>query len=902
LNLLSDVKLPIYAASEGLLSGGYHDVCASTNGGLWTATSRGVSWFNGVVSSNYSSEAGISVPYIKRAFEAGDGDLYLINGNRDIEILSRGKVVARYANTNWPTAFAQDAHGVVVSVGGELFRVSRNQFVPYTFKEGSAPQFYWIRNLSTCRDRTILVATVNGVFRIGDGVLEHWSVENGLSDHNVLWASEDDQHNVWMALTTGIGRLSGNRIQSLNRDDGLLDNYINAIVPDNHGWIWMNSSRGIFRVSRRNLDDFFSGRLSHVECVPYDGQDAVKAIDTTEVEYTGCRTADGRIWFPSPQGLVMIDPTNLVQNSIAPPVHIERVSVNGVELNTTGLLSAKTGAGELEVQYTGVSFVANQRMQFRYRLDGYDSRWTDAGTRRSAFFTNLKPGSYHFYVQACNADGVWNTTGDQFAIELPPHVYQTAWFKALCAISGVAAFLGLFLGIVGYHQRRRKNLEEANEVLESRIRDRTRELAEQRNLLRTLIDHLPDNVFVKDTQSRVVIDNVAHARMLGFDNPEAAVGRTDRDCFPRDVAEKFFADEQNVLRSGGSYDAEEKILDPKTGDTRWLRTTKVPLRDSTGQIIGLAGIHRDITERKHMEEDVEQSHKQLLQVSRKAGMAEVASSVLHNVGNVLNSVNVSTTVLGDNIRQSKATSLKRAAAMLREHAADLGDYLTKDPKGKKLPDYLIQLGTVLAEEQKIMLKEIDLIRKNVEHIKDIVTTQQTYAKVSGVIEKISMTELVEDALRINANALSRHDVKVTRDFDPRVPDILLDKHKVLQILVNLIRNAKYACDDSNRGDKQLTVRVARSKDQIRVVVADNGIGIPPENLTRIFNHGFTTRKDGHGFGLHSGALAAKEMGGMLTAQSEGPNKGATFILQLPMEHKVASVDPHADAPKIIGDR
>jgi signal transduction histidine kinase len=303
-----------------------------------------------------------------------------------------------------------------------------------------------------------------------------------------------------------------------------------------------------------------------------------------------------------------------------------------------------------------------------------------------------------------------------------------------------------------------------------------------------------------------------------------------------------------------------------------------------------------------MEEEVERSHKQLLQVSRKAGMAEVAASVLHNVGNVLNSINISTSLLGDNIRLSKVVGLQRAAQMIQENITRLGDYLTKDAKGRQLPDYLNRLGAFLAEEQQTMLREIDLIRRNVEHIKDIVTTQQTYARVSAVTEKVKMSDLVEEALRINANALARHDVIVTREFDPQVPDIVADKHKVLQILVNLIRNARHACDDAARGDKKLTVRVARSEDNVRVVVADNGIGIPGENLTRIFNHGFTTRKDGHGFGLHSGALAAKEMGGTLTAQSDGPNQGATFTLQLPLEHKFVSVDSTADGPKIIGDR
>src|SRR5262249_20578134 len=145
------------------------------------------------------------------------------------------------------------------------------------------------------------------------------------------------------------------------------------------------------------------------------------------------------------------------------------------------------------------------------------------------------------------------------------------------------------------------------------------------------------------------------------------------------------------------------------------------------------------------------------------------------------------------------------------------------------------------------------LAKNVDHIKDIVSMQQSYAKVSGVTEIVKVTDLIEDALRMNASALMRQDVQFIREYDEHLPEITIDKHKVLQILVNLIRNAENACDEAGSSDKRLTARVANGNGRVRIALADNGIGIPPENLVRIFNHGFTTKKDGHGFGLHSGA-------------------------------------------------
>jgi C4-dicarboxylate-specific signal transduction histidine kinase len=270
-------------------------------------------------------------------------------------------------------------------------------------------------------------------------------------------------------------------------------------------------------------------------------------------------------------------------------------------------------------------------------------------------------------------------------------------------------------------------------------------------------------------------------------------------------------------------------------------------------------------------------------------MAEVATSVLHNVGNVLNSVNTSTSVVLDKLRKSKTPRVTLVADMLGEHATDLGDFITRDPKGRQLPLYLRQLGEHLAQEQTFLATELDQLKNHIEHINQIVAMQQNYARAGGVTETVKPSDLVEDALRMNGDALVRHDVQVMRDYDPSAPDITVEKHKVLQVLVNLIRNAKYACDESGRDEKHLRVGIKSGDACIRITVADNGVGIAPENLIKIFNHGFTTRKTGHGFGLHSGALAAREIGGALLAHSDGPGHGASFTLELPLLPKKQSV-------------
>jgi two-component system, NtrC family, sensor kinase len=278
---------------------------------------------------------------------------------------------------------------------------------------------------------------------------------------------------------------------------------------------------------------------------------------------------------------------------------------------------------------------------------------------------------------------------------------------------------------------------------------------------------------------------------------------------------------------------------------------------------------------------------ELVTTARRAGMAEIATNVLHNVGNVLNSVNISADVVSSQVRASKSPGLTRAVQLMNEHAADLGDFLTRDPKGKLLPDYLSKLAEALAVEQTGMMAELEQLTNSVEHIKDIVATQQSYAGGAGsVVAPVQIRELVEDALRMNASALTRHEVTVVKEL-AEVPPLPLDRHRVLQILINLISNAKQAMSGVGGQSNRMTLRVGETDLAtgrcLRISVEDDGEGIPADNMTRIFVHGFTTRVNGHGFGLHSCALAAREMGGRLTAHSDGPGLGAIFTLELPVE-------------------
>jgi signal transduction histidine kinase len=256
------------------------------------------------------------------------------------------------------------------------------------------------------------------------------------------------------------------------------------------------------------------------------------------------------------------------------------------------------------------------------------------------------------------------------------------------------------------------------------------------------------------------------------------------------------------------------------------------------------------------------------------------------VGNVLNSVNVSATLVADRLRNSKITELNRALGLLDEHAAELGRFLTEDRRGKQLPGFLRLVAGSLDRERTVMTEELQSLTRNIEHIKTIVAMQQSYTGMSGVIETVALPQLLDDAIKLNSASLAKYHIEVVREYED-LPEIHVDKQRVLQILVNLVTNAKDALIESAPAQPCLTVRIAlRSAgddEKLVVEICDNGMGIPAENLVRIFSHGFTTKKHGHGFGLHSSANAAKELGGALTARSDGRNRGATFTLELPFE-------------------
>jgi PAS domain S-box-containing protein len=403
------------------------------------------------------------------------------------------------------------------------------------------------------------------------------------------------------------------------------------------------------------------------------------------------------------------------------------------------------------------------------------------------------------------------------------------------------------------------------------------ELATSKVYVNNVLRSMADSLLVIDANLTIGSINPSLLELLGYAEDEL-IGQSPGLIFGVEFAQGFII--ENLLLQGSVSGIESSFL-TRDGQVIPISVSGSMMQDERGQFQGLVCVAQDITERKRMEEEKLQLHEQLLETSRRLGMAEVASDVLHNVGNVLNSINVSIGVVADLFKNSMVGDVARISQLFHQHREDLGSYFSTNPKGKQIPAYLEKLSGQLVEEQRVAIAELDRLRENAQHAQHCVASQQDLAKVQGITEPISVVELMDEALAVNHELLEALEIVISREYD-EIPQLIVDKHQVLEVLVDVIRNGCQAM--ALVSPKQLFVRaklIPGPPDSVCLEIQDSGVGIPTDDLTKIFGQGYTTKDGGRGMSLHSGALVAKNLGGALRAHSEGLGHGATFSLELP---------------------
>jgi len=485
LNRLKEGKFTTYTTQEGLSSNFVWSICEDRRGGFWLGTNGGgLNLFKDGDFKAYTTNDGLSSNIVRSLYQDSKGNLWVGTGGGGVNRFREGEFISYTTKEGLSDdvvyAICEDREGALWFGTSEgLNRLEDGKFTTYTTHEGLADDV--VHYLHEDRNGNLWIATNRGLSRFKDGTFTTYTTENGLSHRRVLAVYEDDDGILWIGTRGGLNLMRDGNITAIKKEDGLFDDRIFQILEDGQGNLWMSCNKGVFRVSRKELIDFAEGEARDVTSFAYGKTDGLKSSECNGGNQSaGYKAHDGSLWFPTMKGIAMIDPENIVINTNPPLVTIEKVLVDNTAIDFHGKeVSLPPGSKKFEFHYTALSFAAPEKVKFGYRLEGFEADWVNAETRRTAYYTNLGPGAYHFHVIACNNDGIWNETGANCAFHIDPRFYQTPLFYVLFAMSAV------LLGIGVYHLRVRQ-LKAREVELESIVQERTSQLREANNKLERL--------------------------------------------------------------------------------------------------------------------------------------------------------------------------------------------------------------------------------------------------------------------------------------------------------------------------------------------------------------------------------------------------------------------------------
>ena len=527
LNRFKDGNFTAYTSGEGLAGDEATSVCASRDGGLWIGTHEGLNHFKDGKVTTYTTKDGAFNDYIQSVFEDRAGSVW-IGTLKGLERF-RGGAFTIYTTkegltNNEVRAIYEDRKGKIWigTVGGlNLFEDGKLSSIPELKQTVSA--------ILERQDGSLWFGARNGLVELKDGKITTHTTQNGLSENRILALYEDAQASLWIGTYGGgLNRLKDGKFTAYAVRNGLFDDNVFVILEDSRNNLWMSCNRGVFSVSKKELEDFAAGKSPSISSNAYDTSDGLKSSEANGgVQPAGWQTRDGKLWFATSNGVAMIDPAHLRRNELPPPMVIEQVIADKKTLALDGLATLLPGTKEVEVHYTALSFLDPLKVKFKYKLEGFDKDWVDAGTRRVAYYTNLSPGNYRFRVMASNNDGVWNETGVAFEFYLKPHFYQTVWFYVLCVLAVILS------GFVLYRFRV-KQLRRRTQELESIVDQRTQQLRLTQEKILKLEKQATEQImaggFAHEMRNALAGPKLVVDRVLALDGPEPHVSLNLANC------------------------------------------------------------------------------------------------------------------------------------------------------------------------------------------------------------------------------------------------------------------------------------------------------------------------------------------------------------------------------------
>ena len=448
LNRLKDGRFAVYGAADGLADDVVRPVLQDRAGALWIGTNSGLSRFRDGIFTTFSTKNGLANNMILSLYEARDGSLW-VGTNGGLSRLRDGKFTSYTSKAglsdNTVLSICEDSSGSLwIGTASGLNEYRDGKFTAYTTADGLSNDSVW--SLASDREGNLWIGTDGGGLNLRrNGRFSAYTINDGLANNAVLSLYEDPKDGLWIGTGGGLSRLRDGTFSKYMAAQGLFDDVVFQILEDGAGNLWLSCNKGISRVSKTDLEDFAAGKIQAITSISYGTSDGLKSRECNGgFQPAGCRTADGRLWFPTVKGLALIDPSRMKTNLQAPPVIVERVLVDNVALDLSSPVRLSPGKEKFEFHYTGLSFLAPEKVRFKYKLEGFDRDWVDAGGRRETLYTNIPPGNYTFRVIASNNDGIWNETGSSFEFDLEPRFYQTYWFYGLVALAVAMMGWGLY--------------------------------------------------------------------------------------------------------------------------------------------------------------------------------------------------------------------------------------------------------------------------------------------------------------------------------------------------------------------------------------------------------------------------------------------------------------------------
>ncbi len=501
INRLTDGKWTTFTKNDGLTDSQVLSISEDNEKSLWVCTSDGLNQFTNANITTYTTYEGLANDYVSSIVETPDRSLYFLSDQgSNVTQIKEGKIIkydllvgpayvahngslwisqtgmlnkinngriTRYDTTtglppNWISAITEDDSSLIIHIDHTgIFRFIHGKLKPY-LKNG---QQYPFKGFISCfypeRKGMMWIGTGDSLVKIQNGKSTSYTIADGLAGNWTSSIYDDHQGSLWISSPQGgLTRYRNGKFTPFDTKVGLFADEIYCVLGDNQGGLWLSSPSGIGYVQRQELDDFADGRIDKIHSKVYVTADGMKTDECFGTwQPAGWKTHDGHLWFATKRGAVMIDPKVFKQNPKKSPVLIEQIIVDQKTIPTEQFASLAPGADKLEFHYTALSYLVPERVLFKYKLEGYDKEWIDAGTRRVAYYTGLPPNSYRFRVMACNNDGVWNETGASFAFELQPHFYQTYWFYGIVVIALGAVALGVYQIRLIQLLKREKELE-----------------------------------------------------------------------------------------------------------------------------------------------------------------------------------------------------------------------------------------------------------------------------------------------------------------------------------------------------------------------------------------------------------------------------------------------------------